>query len=109
MLATTSVNGRPVGFNQSVTGFPGPPDDPYKHARQFIALELRDGTGSINDLLREGYRLPTGPDAVPSPDAFNALGQDSGATVWNAWYVDGPTPVNDPPLIKMTQDLFLQF
>lgn len=109
VLATTTVHGRRVGFNESSTGFPGPPQDPYRYARRFIALELRNGTGSINDLLREGYRLPSGPQAVPSPDAFNALGQDSGVAVWDAWYLDGPTPVNDPPLIRMTNDLFLQF
>jgi hypothetical protein len=109
VLATTTVHGRRVGFNESSTGFAGPPQDPYRYARQFIALELRDGTGSLDDLLREGYRLPSGPQAVPSPDAFNALGQDNGVAVWDAWYLHGPTPINDPALIQMTQDLFLRF
>lgn len=108
-LATTTVGGRPVGFNESATGFPGSSNDLYGEAGRFARLEERDGTGSLNDLLREGYRLPTGPTSVPSPDAFNVLSQDQGVTVWDVWYLDGPTPANDQKLIKMTQDVFLQF
>jgi hypothetical protein len=108
-LATTTVQGRPVGLAESATGFHGPAGDPYKYAGQFAKLEEQDGTGSINDLLQEGYRLPQGPSAIPSSEAFNVLGQDEGVTVWDAWYLDGPTPSNAKALIKMTQDLFLQF
>jgi hypothetical protein len=108
-LATTVVNGRPVGIALSSTGFPGRPHDLYGEAGKFAGLEQADGTGSLNDLLREGYRLPSGPTAVPPGEAFNVLGQDQGVTVWDAWYLDGTTPTNDPALIKMTQDLFLRF
>jgi hypothetical protein len=108
-LGTTTVHGRPVAFAESATGFRGTPRDPYRYAREFSTLEERDGTGSLNDLLREGYRLPSGPTFVPSPDAFNVIGQDEGVTVWDVWYLDGPTPYNDPALVKMTQDLFLQY
>jgi hypothetical protein len=72
-------------------------------------LEEADGTGSINDLLREGYRLPSGPGAVPAAEAFNVLGQDNGVTVWDAWYLDGATRTNDSALVQMTKDIFLQF
>ena len=58
--------------------------------------------------MREGYRLPAGPSSVPQPDAFDALGQDAGVVVTDAWYLDGPTPENDPRLVKMARDLFLQ-
>ncbi len=108
-LATTTVHGRPVGFAESATGFRGTPRDPYRYASRFAALERQDGTGSLNDLLREGYRLPSGPTSVPSPDAFNVIGQDEGVTVWDVWYLDGPTPYNDPALMKMTEDVFLQY
>ena len=108
-LGTTEVGGRGVGFAESVTSFAGTPTDPYKWAGAFKTLVEKDGTGSINDLLREGYRLPSGPADVPSPDAFSCLGQDSGVTVWDVWYLDGPTPDNDPALVRMTQDVFLQF
>jgi hypothetical protein len=108
-LATTTVNGRPVAFAMSSLGFPGRPRNLYGETGRFIQLEQADGTGSVNDLLREGYRLPNGPTSIPSGEVFNVLGQDQGATVWDAWYLDGPTSANDPALMTMTQDLFLQF
>jgi hypothetical protein len=108
-LATTTVNGRPVAIAMSSTGFPGTPHNLYGETGKFIQLEEADGTGSINDLLREGYRLPNAPTSLPAGEAFNVLGQDQGVTVWDVWYLDGSTPTNDPALIKMTQDLFLQF
>ena len=108
-LGTTTVNGRPVGFAMSATGFAGTAKDPYKYAGQFAELEQKDGTGSLNDLLMEGYRLPQGPTSIPAGEAFNVVGQDSGVTVWDAWYLSGSTPNNDKALIRMTQDLFLQF
>jgi len=46
---------------------------------------------------------------VPSPDAFSAVGQDAGVTIVDAWYLDEPTPDNDPALVKMAHDIFLQF
>ncbi|MDT4926120.1 MAG: hypothetical protein QOG01_3833 [Pseudonocardiales bacterium] len=109
VLGTTTVNGRPVAFAESALGFRSPPSDPYKYASEFSTLVRRDGTGNINDLLREGYRLPAGPTRVPYPDAFNCVGQDEGVTVWDAWYLDGPTPNNDKALVTMTEDIFLQF
>ncbi len=109
LLGTTSVNNRPVGFAESVTSFAGTAKDPYVNSGKFRQLEETDGTGSINDLLREGYRLPSGPTSVPSSEAFNVVGQDNGVTVWDVWYLDGPTPTNDKALVKMTMDIFLQF
>lgn len=108
-LATTTVHGRPVAFAESATGFPGTAHNLYGEAGRFAELEQADGTGSINDLLMEGYRLPRGPTSIPPGEAFNVLGQDQGVTIWDAWYLDGPTPTNDPALMKMTQDLFLRF
>jgi hypothetical protein len=108
LLATTTVQGRPVGFAVSETGFAGTASDPYKWSAEFVRLENADGTGSVNDLLREGYRLPQGPAQVPAGEAFNVIGQDNGVTVWDAWYLDGPTPTNAKPLMELTQDLFLQ-
>lgn len=111
LLATTAVDGRAVGFAQSSLGFESPGQDAeagYRAASDFIRLVSADGTGNIADLLREGARLPAGPTAIPSPDAFSALGQDAGVVVLEAWYLDGPTPENDPPLVTMAQDLFLR-
>jgi hypothetical protein len=109
LLATTTVGGKRVGFNQATFGFTGTAAAVYTTAGNFRTLVEQDGTGNINDLLREGRRLPSGPTAVPSPDAFRALSQDAGFTIVDAWYLDGPTPDNDPPLVKMALDIYLQY
>jgi hypothetical protein len=109
ILATTVVNGKGVGFNVADTSFPGTATDPYSGSEAFRALVEQDGTGNLNDLLREGYRLPSGPTAVPFPDAFTVVGQDAGLSVYDMWYLSGPTPNNDPALVQMAQDIFLQY
>jgi len=109
LLATTAINGRAVGFAESRLGFVGTADAVYRTASDFRKLVTEDGTGNINDLLRDGARLPNGPTVVPSPSAFSALGQDAGVTIDELWYLAGSTPVNDPPLVQMAQDIYLQF
>jgi hypothetical protein len=108
-LLTTTVHGRPVGVSVVSTGFPGSPQNPYADTEAFRRLVEQDGTGSIADLMREGYRLPSGPTAIPSPDAFATVGQDAGVDVFDMWYLTGPTPMNDPALVRMAQEIFLQY
>jgi hypothetical protein len=108
LLATTAINGRAVGFAQNSVGFKGAMNTSYRAAGDFTTLISQNGTGNMNDLLREGYRLPAGPDQVPSPDAFKALGQDAGVVVVDAWYLEGSTRDNAPLLVKMAEDIFLQ-
>jgi hypothetical protein len=108
LLATTEVAGRPVAFAQSSIGFAGPAPEVYQTAGNFRTLVGLNGTGSVNDLLREGRRMPSGPTSVPSPDAFNAMSQDAGVTIVDAWYLDGATPENDPALVTMATDIYLQ-
>jgi hypothetical protein len=108
LLATTTVGGRAVGFAQESVTFAGGYPQMYTYAGKFRALVTKDGTGNINDLMREGYRLPSGPASVPYPNAFNAQFQDAVTTVVEAWYLDGSTPDNDPALVQMEQDCFLQ-
>jgi hypothetical protein len=110
LLVTTTVHGRPVGFAQNSIGFKGPTAQAvYQAAGRFRALVTKDGTGNLNDLLREGYRLPSGPTSVPYPDAFLALSQDNSVSIVDAWYLQGSTPDNDPALIHMAKDIYLQF
>lgn len=109
LLATTTVDGRAVGFAESRLGFVGSGDAVYDVASKFIQLVNKEGTGNIRDLLRDGRRLPSGPTAVPSPNAFSALGQDAGVIIDEIWYLHGPTPDNDPPLVQLARDIFLQF
>lgn len=108
VLASTTVGGRQVGFAQRSIGFRGATDASYRAAGQFRDLVSRNGTGNLDDLLREGYRLPGGPTSVPFPNAFSALAQDDGVTVTEAWYLHGVTPDNDRALVTMERDIFLQ-
>jgi hypothetical protein len=109
VLATTTVGGKAVGFAQRSIGFKEPRPGSYTATAGFHRLVQQDGTGNVNDLLREGYRLPGGPTSVPFPNAFSALGQDNDVTIIEAWYLKGKTPDNDPPLEKMARDIFLQY
>jgi hypothetical protein len=109
LLATTVVGGHPVGFAQSSLGFVGTAPTVYQTAGKFATLETENNTGSVDDLFRDGYRLPAGPSRLPSPDAFDVEAQDSGVTIVDAFYLDGPTPNNAPALIKMAKDIYLQF
>jgi hypothetical protein len=108
LIATTTVDGRAVGLAQNTIGFGGKVQQAYRTTNKFRTLVTRNGTGNLDDLLREGYRLPSGPKAVPSPDAFTALEQDNGCTVTDSWYLKGPTPTNAKPLEQMVVDSYLQ-
>ena len=76
LLATTRVGGRDGRLRPERVVFAGATaEQAYSAAGNFRTLVSKDGTGNINDLLRE--RLPAaGGSAItcPSPDAFNALG-----------------------------------
>jgi hypothetical protein len=108
-LATTTVNGKPVGFSAAAVSFAGTAPAVYTTAGKFRTLVLAADTGSINDLLAEGYRLPAGPAAVPEHEAFAAPSQDAGVTVYDAWYLSGSTADNDPALEKMLHSIYLQY
>lgn len=109
LLATTTVNGKAVGFAQRSIGFKGGMSQGYSAAGGFAKLVSKNGTGNLDDLMRDGYRLPSGPKSVPFPNAFSALGQDNDVTIVEAWYLKGKTPDNDPALEKMCRDIFLQY
>ncbi|WP_375497582.1 hypothetical protein [uncultured Jatrophihabitans sp.] len=106
VLATLPLNGRTVALSAITTSFPGTPADPYGTTEMFIKLEQADGTGAVNDLLREGGTLP-GANAIPSDEAFSVVSQDAGVTVFDAWYLTGRTMDQAPALVKLEQDLFL--
>lgn len=110
LLGTVSINGRAAGFAQSTLTIQTPAgQDPYKYSAAFKSLIQADNTGSITDLLRDGYRLPSGPTAIPTHEAFTVLGQDSTVEIWDAWWLTGTTRDNDPVLIKTAMDIFLGY
>jgi hypothetical protein len=108
LLASTTVNGRPVGIAQSLISFSGGAPADYQAAGNFKDLVTQNGTGNLNDLLREGKRFPNSGTNVGDPDAFSAESQDAGVGIDDVWYLDGSTPENDPPLLTLAQSLFLQ-
>lgn len=79
----------------------------YEYAEQLTKLENSPGTGSVNDLLREGHRIPGVGSSIPVGEVFQVLGEDSGVDVFDAWYATGTTASNDPALRQLEQNLFL--
>lgn len=107
VLATLKLAGRTVALSEIDTAFPGTDADPYGNAGKFKKLELADGTGSIEDLLQEGYRAPGVGSKIPDSEAFEVLGEDTGVSIFDAWYASGHTADQDPSLVKLDRDLFL--
>jgi hypothetical protein len=91
-----------------IVAFAGTPADPYAYSTQFARLENESGTGSINDLLRAGTRLPGWPASIPAAEAFQVTGEDNGLWIFDAWYLTGPTTTQAPELINLERQLFLQ-
>jgi hypothetical protein len=107
-IFTIPLNGRTVALSSvAVIAAPGPGNDYYKWAGKFVKLEKSNGTGSVNDLLREGYRIPGAGDSIPNREAFDVIGQDDVVTVLDAWYLQGSTRDQEPDLIRLEEDLFL--
>ncbi|MGH8960324.1 MAG: hypothetical protein ACRDWT_03825 [Jatrophihabitantaceae bacterium] len=108
LLATTTLDTHAVGLAISELGFKGTDPQVYTTAGNFVTLVKRNGTGNLDDLLRDGSRLPAGPSSVPDPDVTTAQAQDAGVEVVDAWYLDRPTSSSDSKLIAMALSLFLQ-
>ncbi len=107
VLATVYVDGRAVDVSSIATSFAGHGTHVYVPTEQFVRLEEANGTGSINDLLREGASMPGVSGQIPSHEAFQVLSKDTGADVFDAWYQTGPIRDQDPYLLSLEQDLFL--
>ena len=107
ILATTDLGGRTAVVSAISTSFAGTASDPYGVTAEFIKLERSDGTGSINDLLREGHAVPGVATHIPQHEVFQVLGQDDGATIFDAWYVQGSTGDRDKALKNLEVELFL--
>jgi hypothetical protein len=107
VLATVYTNGGPVDVSVISTSFAGRGANVYRPTQQFVHLEQANGTGSINDLLREGASMPGGSGQIPAHEAFKVYSQDTGVTIFDAWYQNGSTRDQDPRLVHLEEDLFL--
>jgi hypothetical protein len=85
------------------------PNDPNgtRSAGRLIELLNSPGTGSVNDLLREGWRIPHVGPGIPRHEVFRVHGEDSGVVVFDAWYAQHYTADNDRALVEMENQLFL--
>jgi hypothetical protein len=108
LLFTVPLDGRTVALSLISLEFAGTPGDPYIYSSQFSQLENDSGTGSINDMLRAGTRLPGWPTSIPAAEAFQVTGQGNGLWIFDAWYLTGPTTPQAPELINLENQLFLQ-
>jgi hypothetical protein len=107
-LWTTPINGRTLALSiVSVSAQIGKinenPD--YQYAQQLVTLENADGTGSVNDLLREGKRIAGAGTAIPSNEVFSVVSQDGLVVIIDGWYLSGSTNPNDANLLNIETDL----
>lgn len=110
LLATVALgNGRTAALSIITVLFSGTTGDTYGYAtsQRFQTLESAAGTGSMNDLLREGRRIPHAAAAIPAREAFTVTGQDASAVVFDAWWIKGGTEDQEPDLVALEQALFL--
>lgn len=110
-LLTLDLDGREVALSSVAVTLPpygsGTSGDVYRYAGEFVRLENANGTGSMDDLLREGVRVPGVQSAIPADEAFLVQGEDLGVAVFDAWYVHGPTPSQAVELVRLERDLTL--
>ena len=107
-IFTIPVQGRTVALSSvAVVAAAGPGNDYYKWAGRFMKLEKSDGTGSINDLLREGCRIRARRTRYRTPRPSTS----SARTTWSRCWMRGTRRVaprdQDPTLLRLEEDLFL--
>jgi hypothetical protein len=92
LLATMNQGGRPVVVAASVVTFGN-----ATQAKQYLDLVTSDGTGNINDLLREGAAVAGLGNKLPEA-AFASKQSATKVLVAEAAYSDGRSNYSDPTL-----------
>jgi hypothetical protein len=91
-LLSTERNGRSIVVATSTVTFSS-----AAQATSYLRLVTSDGTGNINDLLREGTRYPGSPSKLPGT-AFASRQDGSRVLVAEAGFVQGRSDYRDPTL-----------
>jgi len=91
-LLTTERDGRGIVVATSTVTFGSP-----AQAASYLRLVTSDGTGNINDLLREGVRYPGSPSKLPGA-AFASRQDGRRVLVAEAAFEKGPSDYRDPAL-----------
>jgi hypothetical protein len=92
-LLTTNQGGRTVVVASYVVSF-----DSATKATKFKALVTADGTGNINDLLREGVQFSGAPAQLSVGAAFASRQQGARVMVAEASYTNGTSSADDATL-----------
>lgn len=106
-LATVFVRHDAINVSSIETSISGTARNPFGAQLQFTNLVKSPSGGNINDLMREGHRIP-GPNGRMSAHAVLgvfAIGEN--INIIDAWYRDKPTPKNDYNLRLVEADLKL--
>jgi hypothetical protein len=96
-LATTNQGGRMVIVAASTVTFAN-----ATQARRYLDIVTSDGTGNINDLLREGTTVPGVGDQLP-PAAFASKQDGARVFVAEAAYTDGHSDNSNANLKSLAQ------
>lgn len=91
-LFSTSRAGRPVVVAASTVRFAS-----SGQAAEYLRLVTSDGTGNVDDLLREGSRYPGSPSKLP-PAAFASRQDGDRVLVAEAAFAEGPSDSSDATL-----------
>ena len=107
-LWTTPVGGRTlalsvISVSAEVTKVNENPD--FSAAQTLVDLENADNTGSVNDLLREGKRIPGASSSIPPNEVFSVVSQDGLVVIMDGWYLSGTTSSNDQQVTDIESDL----
>lgn len=102
LIAITRLGSRRLALSIITVDFAG---DPYTAAR-FVDLERAPGTGGMNDLLREGHRMPGVASHIPSTEAFSVRRSGSTVAVLDAWWLRGHTADHEADLVALEDALF---
>lgn len=96
-LFSTTADGRTIVVAASTVTFTD-----AGQAGQYRQLVTSDGTGNVNDLLREGSRYPGSPSKLP-PAAFASRQDGARVLVAEAAYATGPSDSSDATLQAAAQ------
>jgi hypothetical protein len=115
-LATTSIGTRSAILSViTLTLAPRMPDvNGQAELAQLDSIENGSGTGSINDLLRDGRSIDRYSGKIPANEAFlvKTAPADGGSrlfpelAIFDAWWASGTTQDQDPSLVAMESALF---
>jgi hypothetical protein len=96
-LFSTEQDGRAVVVAANTVTF-----DSASQAADYLRLVTADGTGNVNDLLREGTRYPGSPSKLP-PAAFASRQDGPRVLVAEAAFVESPWDNQDAGLLAIAR------